>query len=784
MPKLRVIIKPPPEPQGDAEQQTEALRDYLLQMSEELAYVLTHLEADNINDSTFERIQGMIPRPYTGLPVMDGDASSGQSEGWARGDHRHPKDTSKADVTALATETAAREAHEADTGNPHSVTAAQVGLGNVANERQYSAQNPPPIPTPGEVGAIPTTEKGSAGGVAELDANGMVPSAQLPSYVDDVLEYASLSDFPVTGESGKIYVALDTNRTYRWSGSAYVEISESLALGETSSTAYRGDRGKIAYDHSQVTSGNPHNVTAAEVGLGNVANERQYSAQNPPPLPTPADIGAATAQDLTDHVGDTNNPHSVTAAQVGVVPNPAGPATDTLTKMQVGSTVYEITGGGGGGPEPATATPLMDRTGAVGSSLKYAREDHEHPADTNKQDTITASGILKGDGQGGVSAATAGTDFQAPLTIDATPTANSTNPVQSGGVYTDVRTRVPNYGKGKNLLRNWYFVGGGTGRGVFPVNQRGQSSYGIGVQYSVDGWYITYGSYGVNAILNQTGLSIGPVNTSNHAYFQQYIDNAREVIGMKVTGSVLTSDGYLLSGTVTVVSSNIIKLFEGNLQGTTRIWYNSTNSIFMIEKYGSPIEIAAIKLELGTEQTLAHQENGVWVLNDVPDYEYELYRCITSTADSSDTYANKSLATRQDLTSIQATGTTNTTGAAIPAGTYFYLNGILHRAKTQIDQNATFTINTNCEQAYAAVPSCRLVSVTFNCDSSGRHTFSNGELPNRALSSPVGCLAKDASNNYLNAGAFDINPRYTTAGTFVSSSCANKEVTLFFAVYN
>lgn len=380
MPKLRVIIKPPPEPQGDAEQQTEALRDYLLQMSEELAYVLTHLEADNINDSTFERIQSMIPRPYTGLPVMDGDASSGQSEQWARGDHRHGHDSTKADVTALEAEAAAREAHEADTGNPHEVTKSQVGLGNVANERQYSAQNPPPIPTPGEVGAIPATEKGSAGGVAELDANGMVPSAQLPSYVDDVLEYASLSDFPVTGESGKIYVAMDNGRTYRWGGSAYVEISESLALGETSSTAYRGDRGKTAYDHSQLASGNPHNVSASDVGLGNVANERQYSALNPPPLPTPADIGAATAQDLTDHVGDTANPHGVTAAQVGVVANPADPATDTLTKMQVGSTVYEITGGGGGGPEPATATPLMDGTGAVGSSLKYAREDHEHPA--------------------------------------------------------------------------------------------------------------------------------------------------------------------------------------------------------------------------------------------------------------------------------------------------------------------------------------------------------------------------------------------------------------------
>jgi len=120
--------------------------------------------------------------------------------------------------------------------------------------------------------AIHSADVGVANGVAELDANGFVPQAQLPSYVDDVLEYASMSAFPATGESGKIYVALDTNKTYRWSGSAYVEISESLALGETNSTAYRGDRGKTAYDHSQTTSGNPHNVTKSDVGLGNVPN--------------------------------------------------------------------------------------------------------------------------------------------------------------------------------------------------------------------------------------------------------------------------------------------------------------------------------------------------------------------------------------------------------------------------------------------------------------------------------------------------------------------------------
>lgn len=106
-----------------------------------------------------------------------------------------------------------------------------------------------------------TSLKGTANGLAELDSSGKVPSAQLPSYVDDVLEYANQSSFPAKGESGKIYIAQDTNKTYRWSGSSYIEISSSLALGETSSTAYRGDRGKVAYDHSQ-TAHAPSNAQA------------------------------------------------------------------------------------------------------------------------------------------------------------------------------------------------------------------------------------------------------------------------------------------------------------------------------------------------------------------------------------------------------------------------------------------------------------------------------------------------------------------------------------------
>lgn len=138
--------------------------------------------------------------------------------------------------------------------------------------------------TAGDVGAIPATEKGAASGVATLDSNGLVPSSQLPSYVDDVVECYVVGSTPyaadwlsltedgaaLTPESGKIYLIIGEgqyqNQEYRWGGTQYAQISESLALGDTASTAYRGDRGKTAYDHSQITNANPHGTTAAQVG--------------------------------------------------------------------------------------------------------------------------------------------------------------------------------------------------------------------------------------------------------------------------------------------------------------------------------------------------------------------------------------------------------------------------------------------------------------------------------------------------------------------------------------
>lgn len=132
------------------------------------------------------------------------------------------------------------------------ITKANIGLGNVTNDAQ-----------------VKRSEMGASGGVATLGTDGKVPTSQLPSYVDDVLEYASLSYFPILGETGKIYVDLDTNITYRWGGSSYVEISASLALGETSSTAYAGDKGKKnAEDIGKLDT----RVGTAETEITNIKN--------------------------------------------------------------------------------------------------------------------------------------------------------------------------------------------------------------------------------------------------------------------------------------------------------------------------------------------------------------------------------------------------------------------------------------------------------------------------------------------------------------------------------
>ena len=193
--------------------------------------------------------------------------------------------------------------------------------------------------------------------------DGKVPSTQLPSFVDDVLDYSALANFPTTGEAGKIYVATDTNKTYRWSGSAYVEISASLALGETAATAYRGDRGKVAYDHSQDSS---VHVTAAQKeswdskAAGNHTHD--YAASDH--THTPASIGAAAASHTHDYAA-SDHTHSGYAASTHTHTGYAA-SSHTHTASEVGAA--------------AAAHTHSEYAASSHSHTGYADEDHTHTA--------------------------------------------------------------------------------------------------------------------------------------------------------------------------------------------------------------------------------------------------------------------------------------------------------------------------------------------------------------------------------------------------------------------
>ncbi len=120
--------------------------------------------------------------------------------------------------------------------------------------------------------------KGNVNGYAELDGTGKVPSSQLPSYVDDVLEFDNLASFPATGEASIIYIAKDTNFNYRWGGSSYIRLNEGVVLGETSSTAYRGDRGKIAYDYAVASHSVTENNDVTDAGSGSIITSEERTA--------------------------------------------------------------------------------------------------------------------------------------------------------------------------------------------------------------------------------------------------------------------------------------------------------------------------------------------------------------------------------------------------------------------------------------------------------------------------------------------------------------------------
>lgn len=234
----------------------------------------------------------------------------------------------------------------------------------------------------------------------------------------------------------------------------------------------------------------------------------------------------------------------------------------------------------------------------------------------------------------------------ASVTTDPAPTQDSDNPVQSGGVYTALAGKADltlsnlsnrqralrNIGgrPNQNLLDNAYFKGGGSqqGGGQFPINQRGQTSYGAG--YGMDRWF----SHSCTVSIQSDGILIS--GGANYANLSQIIDNPSRFAGMTVTlsalilgGSGISNGAYLnlqINGT-----DHVTNMSQGLVSVTVTCPSQITNmqAAFVTSPFsGYSLQVISVKLELGDHQTLAYQdEDGAWQLFETPDYGEELAKC-------------------------------------------------------------------------------------------------------------------------------------------------------------
>lgn len=333
-----------------------------------------------------------------------------------------------------------------------------------------------------------------SGNLAASRISGTISAANLPSYVDDVLEYASLSKFPTAGESGKIYTALDTNKIYRWSGSAYVVISETVALGTTHSSAGYGDESRAAYNHSTKTSGNPHHVTKTDVGLGNVDNTADSaksvkyatSAGSAGSVAWSNVSGRPSSMPASDVYSWAKQPHkpSYTASEVGAAPAShshsylplaGGTMTGCITRSGGGSWISarnNVVAYGknvsSGSYNPVVGQKTVKGSWTIGNLASDERLVFSYDTDTNFNAATNSSNTtylpVGGNSQEIITSATIGSQ-----SVSHANTAGSVAWSNVSG-----RPTIPSVGNGTVTITQ-----NGTNKGSFTLNQSGNATIAL-----------------------------------------------------------------------------------------------------------------------------------------------------------------------------------------------------------------------------------------------------------------------------------------------------------------
>ena len=319
------------------------------------------------------------------------------------------------------------------------------------------------------------------------------------------------------------------------------------------------------------------NITATNIGLGNVNNTSDAEKPISTATQTALDGKQATITGAATTITDNN-----LTANRALISNSSGKvAASSVTSTELGyldGVTSNIQTQLNNKLSSAPVTSVNNKTGAVTLAA----------SDVGAQSKITANGILKGDGSGNITAAN-----ETEVKLVSLP--NICNP---------------------NLLDNWYFGN--------PVNQRGQMGYTGLTTYTIDRWALASSASGSFLLHGSDSYSADVKGT-----FFQRSENKRFIVGAKYTLSVLR--GLITSPTLYhetfTLTENVGWKSRFNVNGGTFGFYYGQNTSDIQFDLDVDRTIIAVKLELGSQQTLAHQENGVWVLNEIPDYGEQLLKC-------------------------------------------------------------------------------------------------------------------------------------------------------------